>query len=154
MDTRTLARRGLLGIQALVAVTALAGGIALIAGSLSPGAAGAITADPSFLAGSPFADYLIPGILLAVVIGGMHAASFVLTLRRVGAALFVSAATAFGMLIWIFVQIAIIPFSPLQAVYFALGLAECGLIMVALGLFAPVTAPAPARAARRPVRAR
>jgi hypothetical protein len=40
-------------------------------------------------------------------------------------------------LIWIFIQMVFIPFSVLQAVYFAAGLAELGLLLLLMGLGSP-----------------
>ena len=137
MDVRVLATRTLLVVQALVAVTAVAGGIALILGATVPSLASVLVPPNEYLVGSPFASYLVPGILLAALLGGIHVIAFVTTLRRTRAYLFIAAATGFGMLIWVFVQMIFIPFSPLQALYFALGLAEVGLVMVILGLFSP-----------------
>lgn len=45
-----------------------------------------------------------------------------------------TAVAGFGLLIWIFVQMMFIPFSPLQAIYFAAGLAEVGFVLLGLGL--------------------
>ena len=50
------------------------------------------------------------------------------------------AVAAFDTLIWIFVQMVIIPFSFLQAAYFVLGALEAGLVMLALGVLQPRTA--------------
>ena len=60
--------------------------------------------------------------------------------------LLMGAAAGYAALIWIFVQMTIIPFSVLQAVYFIAGAVELGLVMLLLGLL-PL---APARDARRP----
>ncbi len=141
MVITTLARRTLLVVQGFVAVTAIAGGTALVLGTLSPAMATVLTPPQAYLEGSPFASYLVPGLALAVVLGGIHVAAFIAVLRRTRSSLIVAAAAAFAALIWIFVQMIFIPFSFLQAVYFVAGIAEAGLIMVLLGLFAgPVAA--------------
>ncbi|HEY8911844.1 MAG TPA: hypothetical protein VIM54_00795 [Lacisediminihabitans sp.] len=44
------------------------------------------------------------------------------------------------MLIWIFVQMIFIPFSPLQVAYIVIGMLEVGLLLVLLGLFTPAEA--------------
>lgn len=139
MDDHTLARRTLLVVQAFVAVTALAGGVALMLGALSPQLSSVLSPPVDYLEGSPFASYLVPGLLLGVLLGGVHIVAFVALLRRAGWALFASAAAAFAALIWIFVQMMFIPFSFLQAVYFVAGIVEAGLVMVLLGLFARTT---------------
>ena len=129
-----LSRLGTLCVQGFVAVTAMAGGAALIIGSLSPDLAGILNPPGHYLDGTPFASYLVPGVLLAVVLGGIHAVGFLLGIRRSAWALLAAAAAAFAMLIWIFVQMIFIPFSFLQAVYFAAGLIETGLVMLSLGI--------------------
>ncbi|RZS63623.1 hypothetical protein EV187_3532 [Agromyces ramosus] len=125
-------RLTLLLVQAFVAVTALAGGAALMIGALSEGFSSSWTPPSEFLAGSPFSSYLVPGLLLAVVIGGGHALAFAELERHRPWALFGGAAAGFALLIWIFVQMAVIPFSVLQAVYFAVGLLEIGLVLLLL----------------------
>jgi hypothetical protein len=83
---------------------------------------------------SPFGSYLGPGLILALVVGGTHVAAFILTLRRSRLAGFLTAVAGFAILIWIFVQMVFIPFSVLQVLYFALGLAELGFLLLSLGL--------------------
>lgn len=137
MDTRFPARPILLAIEGFVALTAAAGGIALILGSSIPSLSTGLVPPGAYLEGSPFASYVVPGILLAVVLGGTHAIAFVSVMRRTRRHLFVAASAGFAALIWIFAQMLFIPFSFLQALYFACGLAEVGLVMLLLGLFAP-----------------
>ncbi|GHG46267.1 hypothetical protein GCM10012320_12200 [Sinomonas cellulolyticus] len=122
-------------LAAVGGVTAVAGGATLIWGSTMGNAPYWATPPGSMLEGSPFSSYLVPGLLLAVVVGGTQLVAAVLLVRRSAAAPFAAAVAAFGLLVWIFVQMVVIPFSPLQAVYFAWGLAEAGLLLVALGLF-------------------
>jgi len=135
-----LARTGLLTTQAFVALTAIAGGAALIIGSLLPQTATAIVPPGDYLDGTPFSSYLIPGMVLGVVVGGLHVAAFVLELSRSNWRALAAATAGFALLIWIFVQMVFIPFSFLQAVYFVAGLAEIGLVMLVLGI-TELTAP-------------
>lgn len=137
MDTRFPARPILLAIEGFVALTAVAGGVALILGASIPSLSTVLVPPDAYLEGSPFASYVVPGILLAVVLGGVHAIAFVAVMRGTRYDLFLAAAAGFAALIWIFVQMLFIPFSVLQAIYFVCGLAEVGLVMVLLGLFAP-----------------
>lgn len=117
-----------------VGLTAVAGGLALLVAALGPSNGGGVTPDRAYLGGSPFTSYLVPGVVLAVVVGGTHILAAVLTGRGSAAGPFAAAVAGFGLLIWIFVQMMFIPFSPLQAVYFVAGLAEVGLVMLGLGL--------------------
>jgi peptidoglycan/LPS O-acetylase OafA/YrhL len=128
------ARLGLLIAQSFVALTATAGGIVLVVGALIPETATVLSPPGEYLANSPFDSYLVPGLVLALIIGGTHALAFVLEFRRIRWGMLAAAVAAFAVLIWIFVQMLFIPFSFLQALYFLLGLAEAGLVMLALGI--------------------
>lgn len=92
---------------------------------------------PDLLQGSPFSTYLIPGLVLSLIVGGIHLAAFILLIKHHAQAPLAAAAAGFSILIWIFVQMVFIPFSVLQAVYFAVGLAELGLLLLLLRLLAP-----------------
>jgi len=143
-------RLTLLILQAFVALTAFAGGVALVIGSLDASFSTVLNPPPEYVAGSPFDSYVIPGLVLAAVIGGGHAFAFVQLERRMPRALFVAAAAGFATLIWIFVQMMIIPFSVLQAVYFAIGLAELGLVLLLLEVLGrPAPRHSPARSKSR-----
>lgn len=124
----------LLSALGITALTALAGGAALMVGALVPSAASILTPPVSYLQGTPFSSFLVPGLVLAVVVGGLHTAAFVLGVRRRPYRLVVAAVAGFGLLIWIFVQMVYIPFSFLQALYFAFGILELGLTLLALGI--------------------
>lgn len=132
--TQRLARAGLLVTEAFVALTAIAGGSVLIIGALLPEAATVMSPPEDYLIGTPFESYLVPGLLLAIVVGGLHAAAFVLELTRNAWHLLAATTAGFAVLIWIFVQMVFIPFSFLQAVYFVAGLVELGLVQLALGV--------------------
>lgn len=131
----------LLIVQGLVAITSMAGGLVMVWGSwpgvdksaLPPG----LQLPEEYLEGSPFSSYLVPGLLLAVVVGGLHTGAFVLLLRRSALASLAAAAAGYSILVWIFVQMALIPFSALQAAYFGAGLAEVGLLLLLLGVASP-----------------
>jgi hypothetical protein len=111
------------------AVSAVIGGIAV-----------AVNVDSfprAWLAGSPFGDYVLPGAILAIVVGGTaaFAAAAVARVPRVGAATsIVAGAVLMG---WILGELLVLnqnsastsPRSPVEAIYFVVGLA-----MVALGL--------------------
>lgn len=135
------ARVLLLGAQAFIAVTALAGGLALIIGSVDPAWGSVLVPPQEYLEGSPFSSYLVPGMLLMLLVAGVHAVAFVTTLSESRWGMPLSAAGGFACLIWIFVQMIYIPFSFLQALYFALGLVELGLTMALLGIFGHVAHP-------------
>lgn len=124
----------LLSVLGFVAVTALAGGIALIVGSIDPQLGSVLVPPVEYLEGSPFASFIVPGAALIVLVSGTHALAFFAVLRHAGRAAFLASAAGFACLIWIFIQMVFIPFSPLQAVYFLAGMLELGLVLVQLGV--------------------
>ncbi|MGL4255023.1 MAG: hypothetical protein ACRCSL_01740 [Microbacterium sp.] len=139
---------GLLVLQAVVATTALMGGAALVVGAVIPELATVLSPPTPYLEGSPFSSYLVPGLILGLVVGGLHAVAFALGVRRNDLSLLAAAVAAIALLIWVFVQMAFIPFSFLQAIYFAIAVAETILILLALGILQSITSP-PDRAAPR-----
>jgi hypothetical protein len=141
MEMPAFARKILLAVQAVIALTSVLGGAALIVGATVGENVFVQGLSADYLVGSPFTSYLVPGIVLAVVVGGIHLAAFVMLKRRTRGSVFASAVAGFGLLIWIFVQMVGLPFTVLQAVYFAAGLAEIGLVLLMLGLFTDDDAP-------------
>jgi len=133
-----LSRIGLLVVYAFVVVTALAGGLALVAGSVHPVWGTVLSPPESYLEGSPFSSYLVPGLLLIVLVAGVHAVAFAATLRRARWHLIAAAAGGFACVIWIFVQMVYIPFSFLQALYMAIGCLELAMILLNLGILDPL----------------
>jgi hypothetical protein len=103
----------------LLALGAIAGGIALV---ISPdGSVMGFTVD--LLAGSPFRDYLIPGLILGGLFGIGSLVVAGMGLLRWRAAPFLAFAIGLGQMIWIVVELAIIrEFSVLHPVCFGIGL--------------------------------
>jgi hypothetical protein len=137
MSLQRVARIVLLTALAFTAVTSVLGGGMLVLGSLVDLGASPVAIPDSYLEGTPFASTLVPGIALAIVVGGTHAVAFVMVARRTRWAMVAAAVAGFGVLVWIFVQMVYIPFSPLQAVYFTLGLVELGAVLVQLDVLHP-----------------
>jgi hypothetical protein len=127
-------RNVLASFSGVITVSAIGGGAALILGSLTPGASAAIVPPAAFLRDSPFPSYVVPGVILAVVVGGTQAVACGALLRGARSAGLITAIAAYALLIWIFVQMVFIPFSVLQAVYFAAAAAELGFLLLGLGL--------------------
>ena len=95
-----------------------------------------------YLAHSPFSSYFVPGLVLGVVVGGTQVAAAVSLIAKQFAALMLSAIAGFGMLIWVFVELAIIrQYSLLQAAYFGLGGLELILVLALLGLVPALVTP-------------
>jgi hypothetical protein len=137
MSVQRVARGTLLFVQAFTAVTSVLGGGALIAGSLLDWSGTPFAIPDSYLEGSPFTSFVVPGLALALIVGGTHIAAFVMTARRTRWAMLASSVAGFGVLVWIFVQMVYIPFSALQAAYFVLGVAELAAVLVQLDVLHP-----------------
>jgi hypothetical protein len=120
-----ITRPALLAIDGLVALSAIGGGLAMVAG---------VDKFPAeWLEGTPFDSYFLPGLLLALTVGGSAAiATAAQVTARVWGGL---ASVAAGCILigWLAVEIGILnqpsaP-TPTEIVFFALGL-----VMSALGL--------------------
>jgi hypothetical protein len=71
---------------------------------------------------TPFGSYLVPGLYLLVVNGFGMAALAVLSVRRHWIAPWLTGALGVGMIVWILVQLAVMPETMiLQAVFLAVG---------------------------------
>lgn len=103
----------------LLGVGALAGGMALV---VRPD--GSVMHMPvSMLAGSPFADFLIPGLILGGLFGIGSFVVAVLGLRQWRIAPFLAFGIGAGQMIWIIVQLSIIKgISFLHPTFFVVGL--------------------------------
>jgi hypothetical protein len=95
----------------------LAGGLSLV---IKPD--GSIMKMPlSYLDGSPFSDFLLPGLILFLVLGVLPlVAAAGLWMRRAWG-WYAAFAVGCGLMIWILVEITIIPFSWLQPVFGVVG---------------------------------
>lgn len=94
------------------------------------------------LAGTWFqSSFVALGLILGIVLGGTHAvAAFALITRRHWA-LLAAAVAGFAMLIWNFIELAIIGYSWLQSVYFGFGILELILVLAVLGIAPAVVSP-------------
>ena len=103
----------------LLGLGALAGGIALVAkpdGSV-------MQFDVALLSGSPFSDFVVPGLVLGGLFGIGSFVAAGLGIARSRIAPFVAFAIGCGQMIWIVVELAIIrELSFLHPVCFAIGL--------------------------------
>jgi hypothetical protein len=130
-------------VTRLLAALTLFGALSAVAGAVLAIAANGAGVPLGYLADSPFPSYAVPGVILGVVVGGTQLAAAIALLRKQRSALLLSAIAGFGMLIWIFVELAIIRrYSWLQAAYFALGVMELILVFALLGIVSVGTRPA------------
>jgi len=114
---RPLSAWALLILMLIQGIGGLGGGISLVA---APD--GAIMQIPvSYLEGSPFSDYLVPGLILLFVLGVFPLVTAAgLWLRRRWS-WYAAFAVGCGLVIWILVEITIIPYDPLQVIFGVVG---------------------------------
>lgn len=117
-----------------LAVTAGFNLVSAVIGMVGLTLAGGMGLPLEWLDGTGFASYVWPGIILGVVVGGSQAVALVAQRGRYRAAWGLHAAAGLTMMIWIFMEIAILlVWSPLHGIYFAAGLVQTVLVVLALG---------------------
>jgi|SRR3954447_3251907 hypothetical protein len=126
---RALGRRerALVGIEVGTGAMALVGGGLLAArpdGSL-------LHAKISALAGSPFPDYRVPGVLLAVLVGGGFIMTGILQATRSPFARELSIVAGAGIVVFEGAELLWLGFQPLEAVFAAVGVT---VLALAVGL--------------------
>ncbi len=108
-------RIAMLVIDAFVALTAVGGGLAMVT-KLD-------RLPPEWLEGTPFRSYLIPGLLLAVVVGGSATLATAVTALSNNTGAAASAVAGAIMMGWIAVEFRMLPKSSwLEGFYFGAGL--------------------------------
>lgn len=117
----------LLAVSWFSAVSAVVGMVGLTVG-------GGMGLPPEWLDASPFDGYFWPGIILGLVVGGTQVLALVAQYRGFALAPGLHAAAGLVMMIWIFVEIAMmLVWSPLHGIYFVAGLVQVVLAVLALG---------------------
>ena len=125
---RSATYRALIGLSVFSGLSAVGGGVGMVV-------ADGLSMPKSFLADSPFATYLIPGLILCVAVGGPQILASVLLIGKRESALLWSAVAGFGMLIWILVEIGVIhQFGWAQTIYVVAGLLQLVLVFALLGI--------------------
>lgn len=113
--------RALALLQVFNGLSALAGGVGL----MSDPSGGNVAMYTSWLEGTPFTNFLIPGIILFVVNGIGNVTGFVMTLRKHHRASEVGWVFGAVMMGWIIVQVLMIGYmSFLQPLYFTTGVLQ------------------------------
>ena len=107
-------RTWLITLEMFLGVTAALGGLCLVMGWYAP--------PLDMLAGSIFASYLVPGLALAVLVGGGSVLAAVLLARHAAWGVAVSAAAGVMILVFEAVELVVIGFTWLLAGYVAVGL--------------------------------
>jgi hypothetical protein len=90
-------------LTAVQAAGAIGGGVGLVQDPVNN-----IGLPVSLLDGTPFKDYLIPGLILLIVVGLFSLFVFVGLLLRWKAAWWLSLASAGGLIIWIISEVALL----------------------------------------------
>lgn len=116
----SLVRGALVFIAGFLAVSAIPGGLALLAGFYAP--------PVEQLAGSVFRSFLVPGLTLLLVVGGSALAAAVLLVRRSRLACACAGLSGAFVMAFEFVEVLAIgsprgPAFVMQVLYFAIGLA-------------------------------
>jgi hypothetical protein len=107
----------LLALLVVQGLGGLGGGLAL---TLKPD--GSIMQMPlSYLDGSPFSDFLIPGLILLLVLGVLPLVAAVGVWRRRKWGWFAAFIVGCALMIWILVEITIVPFIWLQPTFGVIG---------------------------------
>lgn len=104
------------------------------AGMLGLTVGGGLGLPLEWIDGTVFTSYFWPGLILGVVVGGSQVLALVAQYGRFTLAAGLHAAAGLIMMIWIFVEIALmLVWSPLHGVYFATGFVQVVLAVLALG---------------------
>lgn len=128
-------RGTLLLLTGFLALSAVPGGIALLAGVYTP--------PVRELEGSIFSSFLVPGLALLVVVGGSALLAFVLLVRRARLGPVTAGLAGAFVMAFEFVEVLAIGSPPgpafvMQALYFGIGL---GLVCLSLLSLSPGAAP-------------
>lgn len=117
---------GLFALQLFNALSAVGGGVGLVF-------ANGLGMPSALLAETPFPDFVIPGLILMFVVGGTQLTAAGLQWYGNRWWLVAAAVAGAGMIIWIFVEVAMLPgYSFLHTVYFASGLCQLTLVFLLL----------------------
>jgi hypothetical protein len=117
-------------LAAVQAAGAIGGGIGLVQDPVNN-----IGMPVSLLDGTPFKDYLIPGLILLIVVGLFSLLVFVGLLLRWKAAWWLALASGGGLVIWIVSEVALLGYLPgagigLQILFGLVGVAILVLTLV------------------------
>ncbi len=129
MESRRAEGIALLALQVFATLSAIAGGAALVTGT--------IDLPSEWLTNTLFSDYTVPGIILAAVVGGSQFAALLLAFGRREAYLVGSAAAGGILMGWIVGELIIVGSNDVtmlayQLSYFVVGFLQFALASVEL----------------------
>jgi hypothetical protein len=122
----------LLILTAIQAIGAIGGGIGLVRDPVKN-----IGMPLSVLEGSPFKDYLIPGLILLIVVGLFALVVLAGLLRRWRPAWWLSLASGAALIIWIVVAVALLGYLPGAGIGLQIAFGLIGVAIVVLDLLQP-----------------
>lgn len=129
-------------VSGVLAGLLLFGAASSFAGAVLAFNAESVGVPLKFLSKTALTSFVVPGLILGVIVGGSQLTAAITLLARRRSALLWGAVAGFGMLIWIFVEMAIIEtYSWLQSLYFGLGAVELILVLALLGIAPALTSP-------------
>ena len=122
------------GVRFALAAVAWFNVLSALAGMVGLTIGGGLGLPLAWLEGSVFTSYFWPGVILGLVVGGAQALALAAQRARLALAWGLHAAAGLVMMIWIFVEVAImLVWSPLHGIYFAAGVVQTVLAVLALG---------------------
>ncbi len=116
----------LIVLSAFLAVTAIAGGIGLLAGFNAP--------PVEMLQGSVFKSFVVPGLALAIIVGGLAACTVILLAVWQWIGELACVVSGAAIIIFEIVEIATIGFPPGASTIMQVFYLSLGLVLVVLGL--------------------
>ena len=124
VGTRRVERPGYawiaVGLQLFTALMAIPVGLQLIANPEG----GPLGLPQAWIDATPFGSWLVPGLVLLTMNGLGQLVAAALIVARHPLAPWLTGALGIGLMIWIAVQVVMLPFSPLQPVIFVIGAIE------------------------------
>lgn len=112
-------RVALLVLNSFITLTALPAGMLMM---LEPNGS-SLGLSLSLLLNTPFPDFFIPGLLLALIVGGCSLVSLFLIMNHSPAPYKIAMASGVALMIWIVTELILIPYYHwLQGLYLAIGI--------------------------------
>jgi hypothetical protein len=122
----------LIVLTLIQALGAIGGGIGLVRDPVKN-----IGLSVSLLEGTPFKNYLIPGLILLIVVGLFSLLVFAGLMRRWKPAWWLSLASGGGLVIWIITEAALLGYLPGSGITLQIVFGVIGVAIVVLALLRP-----------------